>query len=36
VNDAETSAIFKAAFVHAYDEADDPWSQSLLARAGID
>ena len=36
VNDAETIAIFKAAFVHAYDEADDPWSQSLLARAGID
>ena len=36
VDDAETSALFKAALVRAYDEVDDPWEPSLLARAGID
>lgn len=34
-NDAETSALFKAAFLRAYHEIDDPWEKSLLARAGI-
>ena len=35
-DDADTSALFKAAFLRAYDEIDDPWEKSMLARAGID
>lgn len=35
-NDADTTLLFKQAFVAAYNEVDDPWVMPLLYRAGIE
>lgn len=35
-DDVEATALFKQAFLLAYDKYDDPWHVSLLVRAGID